>query len=246
MDKDLKSFVIERLAALDLGPIEVVTQSGIDMDRAFVRDILEGKKKSIRPESIGPLAAVLRVEPEELARIVMGNKAAPAARRPDFLPYAGKTQAGVFVDVEVHANESDQIVMIRPDPRYLRAKQYVWQVLGDSMDKAGILDGMYATGVDYHDFIEYYRPIETGDIVVVERLRFSGQERERTIKRYWQERDGITLLPDSTNKNHKPIHMPKDASFEDLEIRIIAYVTGAFNLFGQAIYDLDEGQKIRA
>jgi len=161
-----------------------------------------------------------------------------------FLPYAGTTQAGVFVDVELHANHEPQAVAISPDPRYRRARQYVWQVLGDSMNKAGIHDGMFAVGVDYVDFVEHYRPIETGDIVVVERMRFDGQERERTIKRYWEEPGGIALVPESTNPHHKPIVIPKDGIVEGEEIRIIAYVTGSYSLFGKAIFDLDEGQKI--
>lgn len=162
----------------------------------------------------------------------------------NFLPFAGTTQAGVFVDVELHANHEPQAVAISPDPRYRRARQYVWQVLGDSMNKAGIHDGMFAVGVDYVDFVEHYRPIETGDIVVVERMRFDGQERERTIKRYWEEPTGVALMPESTNPHHKPIVIPKDGVIEGEEIRIIAYVTGSYSLFGKAIFDLDEGQKI--
>jgi SOS-response transcriptional repressor LexA len=163
----------------------------------------------------------------------------------DHLPFAGETQAGVWRDVEIYSNGTDQAVAIRPDPRYPNAKQYVWQVLGDSMDKAGILDGMYAVGVDYVDFVEHYRPVASGDIVVVERLRFGGQERERTIKRYWQEDAGIALMPESSNPHHKPLFIPSDGEVEGEEFKILAYVTGAYNLFGKAIYDLDEGQKIQ-
>ncbi len=162
----------------------------------------------------------------------------------EFLAYAGVTQAGVWRDVEIYSNSEPKAVAIQPDPRYRNAVQYVWGVQGDSMDKAGILDGMYALGVDYVEFVKHYRPIATGDIVVVERLRFDGQERERTIKRYRQEADGVWLLPESSNPLHKPIHIPKDGEIEGEEIRILAYVTGAHNIFGQAVYDLDEGQRI--
>lgn len=162
-----------------------------------------------------------------------------------FLPFAGTTQAGVFVDVELHSNHEPQVVTISPDPRYRRARQMVFQVLGDSMNRAGIHDGMFAVGIDYLDFVEHYRPIESGDIVVVERLRFGGQERERTIKRYWEEPNGVALLPELTNEHHKSIFIPRNSEIEGEEIRIVAYVTGAYTLFGKAILDLDEGQKIR-
>lgn len=184
------------------------------------------------------------VLPEEILVDPDGERRRSSRNATDRLPYAGETQAGVWRDVELYSNHAERTAAIRPDPRYQNAKQYVWQVLGDSMDKAGILDGMFAVGVDYVDFVEHYRPVESGDIVVVERLRFGGQERERTIKRYWQEEAGIALMPESTNPHHKPLFIPNDGEIEGEEFKILAYVTGAYNLFGKAIYDLDEGQKI--
>lgn len=190
------------------------------------------------------VARVLGVDVSALFDADFDGSPAPGNEEPNFLPYAGTTQAGVFVDVDLHSNHEQQLVAISPDPRYRRARQMVFQVLGDSMNKAGIHDGMYAVGVDYLDFVEHYRPIESGDIVVVERLRFSGQERERTIKRFWQEPNGVALLPESTNEHHKTIFIPRDSEIEGEEVRIVAYVTGAYSLFGKAVFDLDEGQKI--
>lgn len=157
------------------------------------------------------------------------------------IPYAGIVQAGVFFDVDLHTNDHPKTVAIAPDPRYRRARQYAWLVKGDSMDRAGLHDGMWAVGVDYADFVESYRDVVDGDIVVVERLRFDGQERELTIKRLHRERDGTALAPDSSNPAHKAIFVPKNGDIIGEEVRILAYVTGAFTLFGKPLRDLDEG-----
>lgn len=186
------------------------------------------------------IAEVLGVDPAEL--FATGVQSAPLANQaPDRLPYAGTVQAGVFVDVDLHTNDHPKTVAIAPDPRYRRAKQYAWLVRGDSMDRAGLLDGMWAVGVDYVDFADLYRDLESGDVVVVERLRFDGQERELTIKRFWREKDGIALVPDSSNPAHKAIVIPKDGEIVGEQIRILAYVTGAYTLFGKPVRDLDEG-----
>ncbi|CAM5656646.1 LexA repressor [Mycolicibacterium aubagnense] len=194
------------------------------------------------------IAGALGVKPADLFSEIEGFRedgpAYDSAGSQALLQFAGEAQAGVWRDVNIYANDEAQIAAISPDPRYRKARQYVWQVLGDSMDKAGIADGMYVVGADYWEFSERYRPIETGDIVVVERLRFDGQERERTIKRYQRIKGHVVLMPESSNPHHKPIHIPKDGIVEGEQIKIIAYVSGAFSLFGKAIYDLDEGQKI--
>lgn len=216
--------------------------SAIDLHVTNLNRIELGKSN---PKNMARFEQIARVLGVEVSSLFDAETGSGQDEEVAFLPYAGITQAGVFVDIELHSNHEPQVVAIAPDPRYRRARQMVFQVLGDSMNKAGIHDGMFAVGVDYVDFVEHYRAIETGDIVVVERLRFDGQERERTIKRYWEEPKGIALLPESTNEHHKPIFIPRDSMVEGEEIRIVAYVTGAYSLFGKPIYDLDEGQKIR-
>lgn len=166
-----------------------------------------------------------------------GSKAMPA----EWVSFAGIAQAGVFVDVDLHTNDHPRVVAIAPDPRYRLAKQYAWLVKGDSMDRAGLRDGMWALGVDFVDFADRYRDVENGDVVVVERLRFDGQERELTIKRYRREKAGFALVPDSTNPAHKAIFVPADDGVVGEQIRILAVVAGAYTLFGKPFRDLDEG-----
>ncbi len=93
------------------------------------------------------------------------------------------------------------------------------------MNKAGIHNGMWVLGVDYWDFEKYYRPIESGDIVVVERLRSGGRERERTIKRYREEKGGVALIPESTNAHHEGLSARRNGVVGGEEIRIVGYVS---------------------
>jgi hypothetical protein len=64
--KNLKEIVEARLAELGLGPVEAAVQGGIE--RTFIRDIVEGKKKSVRANKIDELARALRLDPSALAR----------------------------------------------------------------------------------------------------------------------------------------------------------------------------------
>ncbi|WP_234851598.1 S24 family peptidase [Sinorhizobium meliloti] len=62
----LKEIVENRLAELGLGAVEAAVQGGIE--RTFIRDIVEGKKKSVRSDKVEGLARALRLDPAALAR----------------------------------------------------------------------------------------------------------------------------------------------------------------------------------
>ncbi|MGN7749761.1 S24 family peptidase [Sinorhizobium sp. 22678] len=64
--KNLKEIVEARLAELGLGPVEAAVQGGIE--RTFIRDIVEDKKKSVRANKLAELARALRLDPAALAR----------------------------------------------------------------------------------------------------------------------------------------------------------------------------------
>lgn len=178
---------------------------------------------------------------DALLELIGSAGSQPRSAGAEWVSFAGTAQAGVFVDVDLHTNDHPKVVAIAPDPRYRRARQYAWRVRGDSMDRAGLHDGMWALGVEFVDFAEHYRDVEDGDVVVVERLRFDGQERELTVKRFRREKDGVALVPDSTNPAHKAIFIPADGEIVGEQIRILAYVTGAYTLFGKPFKDLDDG-----
>lgn len=62
----LKDIVTERLDQLGIGAVEAATQAGIE--RTFIRDIVEGRKKSVRSDKVADLARALSLDPDALAR----------------------------------------------------------------------------------------------------------------------------------------------------------------------------------
>ena len=62
--KDLRTLISRRLAELDISPFEAARRGGLE--RCFVNDILVGKKRSVRGDNIGKLAAALETDPVSL------------------------------------------------------------------------------------------------------------------------------------------------------------------------------------
>lgn len=161
------------------------------------------------------------------------------------VPLRGDVQAGTFIDVDLYSDNRRDVLKISVDLRYVGLTHYAWRVRGDSMDRAGIIEGMYIVGVDYFEFEDKKRPLREGEVVVVERSRFSGQEKEITVKRVKSDRKGMWFVPDSFNTAHKPIFVPhevdRDPSDESTEVKILAVVVSAQKFFGdQVVFGPDE------
>ncbi len=65
MKMALKDIVATRLDQLNLGAVEAATAGGIE--RTYIRDILEDKKKSVRADKIAGLARALHLDPGALS-----------------------------------------------------------------------------------------------------------------------------------------------------------------------------------
>lgn len=74
---DLKTIVEKRLEELGLSPIEAATRAGLE--RTFLRDIIVGRKKSVRADKMGELARALNLDPGALARNEMVPVPAPGS-----------------------------------------------------------------------------------------------------------------------------------------------------------------------
>lgn len=151
----------------------------------------------------------------------------------DQVKFAGVVQAGLFRPVDEYFNQDEEwerpVGLVR-HPAYPRVRQYAWQAKGDSMSEAGILDGMWLVGADAADYVDQYGDIETGDLVIVERTRFQGAERELTVKEIRYYRNRYELHPRSSNPAHKPIIVPNDLtrSGDEEEVKVIGVVLTAF------------------
>lgn len=206
----------------------------IGLGESFIRDIIRGKTKSPRAEGLAVLAEALGTTSDYLqGHDKDGELSGPALLQSnEQLPFAGTVQAGLFLAVDEYFNQDPESVPshVRQDPSHSKARQYAWRARGDSMNQAGILDGMWVVGADASDYIDVYGDIETGDLVVVERVRFQGSERELTVKEVHFFKDRYELRPVSSNTDHQPIAVAHDHSVtsDGEEIKIIAVVLTAY------------------
>lgn len=148
------------------------------------------------------------------------------------LQVAGVVEAGTFRAVDLLDQEEPSRIPITKDARYPHLAQYAWKVRGDSADRAKILDGMYAIGALYADWVEYYGEAPADRFVIVQKSRADGAEIELTIKEARFFSDRLELHPRSSNSKHQPIIIPRTENPEDFgEVRIIAVVLNAVTVF---------------
>jgi repressor LexA len=151
---------------------------------------------------------LLRRDPSKPRAIEMLDKAADALKsvvRPNGLPLVGSVAAGQPILAEENIEEYIPV----PDVIGGDTGEYILRVRGDSMIKAGILEG---------DFV-VVRPQDTatdGEIVVA----LVGEE--ATVKRYFREEDHVRLQPE--NDALEPIR--------SRDVRVLGRVIGVFRRVG--------------
>lgn len=207
----------------------------LGFDDSFIRDILRGKKKRPAADALASIADALQTTSDYLMGRDKDGELAPLTivRSGDPVKFAGIAQAGVWSAVQDDYFSQDPEAVpsyVLPDPAFSRVRQYAWRALGNSMDQAGIHDGMWVVGADAADYIDTYGDIKTGDLVVAERTRYQGQERELTVKEIHYFRDRYELHPMSSDPSFKPIVVPHDhsADGDHEEVRIIGVVLTAY------------------
>lgn len=112
-----------------------------------------------------------------------------------FLTVRDRVQAGAWLAADDLAQDEPRTYPAVRDPRYPGARQWLSEVVGDSVNQLGIFSGDFVQIVDAIDI--RYHP-RTGDIVEVQRNRPSG-ERELTLKQVVVNDDKVELWPRSTN-----------------------------------------------
>ena len=202
-----------------------------------------GKRPGIfRPEVQRKLAAALGKTHEDLVdarrAVAPSDRPRASAEIREFRPRAtvgeliirDRVQAGAFL-------VADDLSQVEPKPypavrdaRYPAADQWLSQVVGDSVNLLGIVDGDLVHCVSAVDI--GYMP-RTGDVVEVERLRFGGRMRELTVKQVEVTPDGVVLWPRSTNEQfHSPVVLTDGLSDgEEAEIRIRGLVVGSLRRY---------------
>lgn len=221
MENLLKIVVQNRLRALDLGPIEAATAAGLE--RTFIRDIVEGRKETIRQSSLAKLAAALRWSPTQLNAALAGQvptesdeiTAVDAALIP--VRVQGTVEAGSWREVDEFDDVQDIWINDTRDADFPDARLVAADVGGDSMNALKprpILPGDRIVAIVFDD-LRGRVPLRDGMVVVVEQSRDGGQFRERSVKQLEIFDDRYEFHPRSTNPKHKPIIVDRDFAADD-------------------------------
>lgn len=189
--------ITERMEALDLNPNSTAIKAGLPRDA--VRDILSGKSKNPRADTLAKLSRALECDPAFLLDIpALRPKPQPSPTDAGEweLPIRFEVAAGAWMAVdEMH----DQPLGHRPASRikpFEDFPQWLEQVRGDSINKL-IPDGGFAHVVDA--IALHYAPRQD-DLVVVVRTRAQGAFIERTVKQVDLRSGELELWP----RSHSP------------------------------------------
>ena len=146
--------------------------------------------------------------------------------------FGGIVEAGTFrPDDGMNQDHVFRYIPMAPDPRYPAPEQFAFQVMGDSMENAGLINGMYVLAVDIHAWERLHGQPGDGKLVIVSRTRDHNPERELTVKRLRIFMDRYELQPESPNSAHKPFVSRFPLKEEDQEWSIEAVVVSASWLF---------------
>jgi transcriptional regulator with XRE-family HTH domain len=202
----------------------------LDVTRGAVGNWERGE--GIKRENLQAISTAFDASFEWLATGHSSTLGTPVALSQSLLPkFGGFVQAGGWLAVDEYFNQDEYEVpeFVSRQPAFSKVRQYAYQVRGDSVNLAGINDGEWVVAADAADYADQYGDLESGDLVVVERVRFQGAERELTIKEIRYYRDRYELHPRSTNAIHKPIIVPHDERpADETEIKIIGIVLTAY------------------
>lgn len=141
----LKEIVENRLKELELGPVEAAVQGGLE--RTFIRDIVEEKKKSVRSDKLPLLADALKLDAQALSRneavpinpslvnvsvdtpnaILTGEK----AQRGSIIPLFGAAVGGDDGEFVLNGNHLDDV--FAPPSLSGIPEAYAVRIVGDSM-----------------------------------------------------------------------------------------------------------------
>jgi SOS-response transcriptional repressor LexA len=229
MSKTLADLIQGRLAEIGRNQSEATAIGGLG--RTFINDIITGNKTGIQSRNTEKLAKALGWTVEEFNAAMAGVALKDMAER-DAIPVVGIVEAGAFREMPAYFtdgnhNESPLIVAERSS-QYRGARHFAMEVRGDSMNAARpwpILPGMHVLCVD---MVSAELMVETGRIYVVRRTLNAGQTWELTVKRARVFRDRVELHPESLNKIHVPLVIPRGHDDDGTEVSAIGLVYGFY------------------
>lgn len=225
--------LIERLRAeIDRqGTNPAAVSKGAGLNHTAVRDILSGKSKSPKVETIEKIARILRVS---TGYLLHGDDLDQHTNnRIANIRLVGEVQAGVWKEAVEFEADDQQLIPIPVGSRKHVDKLYLLRARGDSMNQANMPDGTYLICMSMYDFTSYVRDVHPGDFVIA--YRHDGHNTEATVKELEVRPDGSHWLwPRSDNPEHQaPIKIGPISDWQDgapHQVEIAAVVVGHFSL----------------
>lgn len=211
----------------DRGTTARAVSRAISDNDTLVRDILSGKSRNPRSDTMAKIADHLGVPVSEL--VPSGEGAMPEIpERFAELPMLGPVQAGAWLLIDDLSQEEPPTYPAAYDRRYPQARQWLREVQGDSMNARNIFAGNLAHIVE---LISSGVNLNTGMVVEVTRTRDGGALREITLKEVEVTDQGkILLWPRSTNPRWKdPITLDDVAG--DLEVEVTGLLLATITRF---------------
>ncbi|WP_245892889.1 LexA family protein [Devosia naphthalenivorans] len=206
---------------------ELQRRSGISYDS--INKYLRGDVDNPRGNVLEKLAATIDRPAIWLKEGVLPGSGdlVRSMRAPGTAPVVATVEAGAWREVDELDQDSPEWVTVPADDKFPDATQRVYDVAGDSMNALQphpITPGSRLVAIDY-DEIASRSPLRNGLVVVIQRSKNGGQERELSVKQVAWFEDRIEFQPRSTNPKHKPIVVEHD-NWEDngVEVAIVGLV----------------------
>jgi phage repressor protein C with HTH and peptisase S24 domain len=186
----------------------------------------ENGTRAFDVEAAKRYARAFRVNPGWLLALDKVEAAPIAAGRERIVEVTGSVAAGVWQET-AEWPQSDRFEIVVEASPFPKARRFGLRVDGYSMDQ----DFAPGTLLDCISIFDISIAPESGDFVIVERVRSDGM-RELTVKQYQRDEDGRTwLLPRSTKPEFQsPIEVgtPDHDHNGDDRVQVIAYVIGSY------------------
>lgn len=223
IDRDrLRTIIAER------GTTARAVSRAVGNNDTLVRDILSGKSRNARGDSMAKIAEHLGVPVGELMTGVDGPAEAANVALAE-LPILGPVQAGNWLEVNDYSQVEPDMYPAAHDRRYAGLKQWLREVKGDSMNARNIYPGDLAHMVE---LIGSGVNLNSGMIVEVTRTRDGGQLREITLKEVEVTDVGDYILwPRSMNPKWKEPVRLDDGTGSDIGVEITGLLVAKITRF---------------
>jgi hypothetical protein len=227
--------VMARLRDLGLTPVSAAMKAGLE--RSFIHDLVEGRKKGVNGQNLNKLAVALNCNPLYLTGGASVPGRAPVTLTKDLRLDDGKSVvlAGVIepgtLRVGPDEDEALPVLPVSRDPRYVTIPHLAYKAATDDYTAENIFSGQTVVCLDASAYLQIHKELQTDDLVVMT-IRPKGSAIGETVIRAVSVRRGVTWLEPATTREHTvqtPIAYGRPSDLCDFEVHGIVLV--ALNAF---------------